>query len=159
MGVARELRAALRAPRFNWSSTSRSSPRSYERPQRRAVAAACDNQRMNLNDQLANDRTFLAWLRTGVALVALGFVVAKIAYLINSDPRGLSDRDLYTIVGVLIVLCGGGIVILGLWQHRAVIKSIGGIDEGPQPRWPLTVSIVAASGSLLLSVLIVVSSR
>ena len=53
---------------------------------------------MSLNDDLANDRTYLAWLRTGIALFGLGFVVSKIAYLINSDPKGISDRDLYSII-------------------------------------------------------------
>jgi len=74
-----------------------------------------DGATMSLNDDLANDRTYLAWLRTGIALFGLGFVVAKIAYLINSDPKGLSDRDFYTIVGVLIVLSGAVIVSLGFW--------------------------------------------
>ena len=58
---------------------------------------------VDLNDELANDRTYLAWLRTGIALFAFGFVVAKVAYLIHSDPKGLSQRDFYTILGVLLV--------------------------------------------------------
>ena len=77
---------------------------------------------MALNDDLANDRTYLAWLRTGIALFGLGFVVSKVAYLINSDPKGISDRDLYTIVGVLMVLSGGLVVALGFWQHRTVAE-------------------------------------
>ena len=114
---------------------------------------------MSLNDELANDRTFLAWMRTGIALFGLGFVVAKIAYLINSDPKGLSDRDLYTIVGVLIVLSGALIVGLGFWQHRVVMQSIA--RSGDQPtmsRWPLVVTVMCMVGSVVLSVLIVVSS-
>jgi putative membrane protein len=113
---------------------------------------------MNLNDELANDRTYLAWLRTGIALFGLGFVVAKIAYLINTEPSGLSERDFYTIVGVIIVLCGAGIVLVGFWQHRVVIKSIARSDDAPQPRWTVTISFVAVAASLLLSALIVVSS-
>ena len=113
---------------------------------------------MKLDDELANDRTFLAWLRTGIALFGLGFVVAKVAYLIASDPQGLSDRDLYTIMGVLIVVCGAAIVLLGFWQHRAVLKSLGAAVDAMQPRWPLTIAVVATSVSLMLSVLIVASS-
>ena len=41
-----------------------------------------------MNDELANDRTFLAWLRTGIACFGLGFVVAKVALIIN--PGGKS---------------------------------------------------------------------
>jgi putative membrane protein len=113
---------------------------------------------VSLNDDLANDRTYLAWLRTGIALFGLGFVVSKIAYLINSDPQGLSDRDFYTIVGVLIVLSGAAITGLGLWQHRTVARSIArGGDEPALPIWPLLVTAISVSGAVLLSVLIVVS--
>jgi putative membrane protein len=28
-------------------------------------------------EQLANERTFLAWVRTSMAVIALGFVIAK----------------------------------------------------------------------------------
>ena len=114
---------------------------------------------MSLNDDLANDRTFLAWLRTGIALFGLGFVVSKIAYLVNSDPEGLSDRDLYTIVGVLIVLSGALIVGLGFWQHRTVMKAMArGGDEARPPKWPIVVTAMCVSGAVLLSLLIVVSS-
>jgi putative membrane protein len=114
---------------------------------------------MSLNDELANDRTFLAWMRTGIALFGLGFVVAKIAYLINSDPEGLSDRDFYTIVGVLIVLSGAVVVGTGFWQHRVVMKSIA--RSGDQPasaHWPLIITAMCIVGAVVLSVLIVVSS-
>ena len=114
---------------------------------------------MSLNDELANDRTYLAWLRTGIALFGLGFVVAKIAYLINTDPKGLSDRDFYTIVGVLIVLSGAVNVGLGYWQHRTVARSIA--RDGPAvtgASWPLIVTLMCVVGAVILSVLIVVSA-
>ena len=112
---------------------------------------------MDLNDKLANDRTFLAWLRTAIALFAFGFVVAKVAYLINSDPKGLSNRDFYTIVGVLTVLCGAAVILVGYWQYRAVIQTHR--SEGAEPpRWPLTITLVAVAGAVLLSTLIVVST-
>ena len=114
---------------------------------------------MSLNDELANDRTYLAWLRTGIALFGLGFVVAKIAYLIDSDPEGLSDRDFYTIVGVLIVLSGAVIVGLGFWQHRIVARSIARDGEPVTgSAWPLIVTLMCGVGAVVLSVLIVVSS-
>jgi putative membrane protein len=114
---------------------------------------------VSLNDELANDRTYLAWLRTGIALFGLGFVVAKIAYLINSDPKGLSDRDLYTIVGVLIVLSGAVVVLMGFWQHRTVAKSIA--RDGSvvaRPTWPLLITVMCVVGAVILTILIVVSS-
>jgi len=113
---------------------------------------------MNLNDELANHRTFLAWFRTGLALYAFGFVVAKVAFLIKHDPKGLSERDFYTIVGVLLVLCGAAIIAVGYWQHRAVIRAEASDDDAPPPRWPITVTLVAVAGSLLLAALIIVTT-
>jgi putative membrane protein len=113
---------------------------------------------VNLNDELANDRTFLAWFRTGIALFAFGFVVAKAAFLIHEDPEGLTNRDFYTIVGVLTVLCGAAIILVGYWQHRAVLRAYAAADDAPPPRWPITITVVAVAGALLLSTLIVVST-
>jgi putative membrane protein len=38
----------------------------------------------NFRDHAANERTFLAWLRTGIAVVAFGFVVEKFNLFISS---------------------------------------------------------------------------
>jgi len=39
-------------------------------------APANAKQRADLRDYLAAERTFLAWIRTGLALMGFGFVVA-----------------------------------------------------------------------------------
>ncbi|MBY9076827.1 DUF202 domain-containing protein [Nocardioides sp. WL0053] len=39
-------------------------------------------------DELANDRSLLTWLRTGIALFRLGFVVAKVALLVQLGATG-----------------------------------------------------------------------
>jgi putative membrane protein len=36
------------------------------------------------SDRAANERTFLAWVRTGIAIIALGFVIEKF-YLVLSE--------------------------------------------------------------------------
>jgi putative membrane protein len=111
-----------------------------------------------MGDELANDRTYLAWLRTGIALFGLGFVVAKVALIVQPDPKVLSDRGLYSGVGVLIVLSGAVLIVIGYLQHVAVAKVLKRDEEVPRPRWPLTITVVAGAGSLLLSGLIVVTT-
>jgi len=49
-----------------------------------------------MSDELANDRTFLAWLRTGIALFGLGFVVAKVALIVRPDSTRLSHLGVYS---------------------------------------------------------------
>jgi uncharacterized membrane protein YidH (DUF202 family) len=112
-----------------------------------------------MSDELANDRTFLAWLRTGIALFGLGFVVAKVALIVRPDSTRLSDQGLYSGVGVLIVLSGAAIIVVGYVQHASVWNILkGDEEEKPRPRWPLTITQIAAAGSLLLSALIILST-
>ena len=110
-------------------------------------------------DELANDRTYIAWLRTGIALFGLGFVVAKVAFFVQPNGAAVTDKNLYSGVGVLIVLCGAALITVGYLQHVGVGKLLEHDEEDePRPRWPLTITATAVVGSLLLSLLIVVST-
>jgi putative membrane protein len=109
-------------------------------------------------DELANDRTYLAWLRTGIALFGLGFVVAKVALLVQPAATGAYDKSLYSGTGIVIVLSGAALITVGYFQHVSVARGLKRQDQGPAPRWPLTITSLAVAGSLLLSILIVVST-
>jgi len=109
-----------------------------------------------MDSELANDRTFLAWLRTAIAIFGLGFVVAKISLIVQPDSTRLENKDLYSTVGVLIVLSGASLVVVGYLQHAHVWRLLRG--EAPKPRWPLAMTVTSFVGSLVLCVLIVVSS-
>ena len=107
---------------------------------------------------LTNDRTFLtSHFRTTIALFGLGFVVAKIALIVQPDATRLENKDLYSTVGVLIVLSGAALVVVGCLQHAHFWRLLHS-DEAPQPRWPLTITVIAFVGSLVLSALIIVST-
>ena len=108
-----------------------------------------------MNDERANDRTFLAWLRSGIALFGLGFVVAKAALVLES---GSSDKDLYATVGVLFVLSGAALMAVGYTQHRAVAKWLAPAEARPRPQWPLAVTATGAIAAVLLCVLILIST-
>lgn len=44
------------------------------------------------SDHAANERTFLAWVRTGIALVAFGFVLEKFHFfLVRIDALGIGN--------------------------------------------------------------------
>ena len=111
-----------------------------------------------MDSELANDRTFLAWLRTGIALFGLGFVVAKVALIVQPDTTSLENKDLYSTVGVLIVLSGAALIVVGQFQHTHVWRLLDRHGDSPRPRWPRAMTVIALVGSLVLSVLIVVST-
>ena len=111
-----------------------------------------------MDTELANDRTFLAWLRTGIALFGLGFIVAKVALIVQPDESRLQNKDLYSAAGVVIVLCGAALVVVGYLQHARVLRSLDRDKEAPKPRWPFTITVIALVGSLVLSALLIVST-
>ncbi len=50
----------------------------------------------DFSDHAANERTFLAWVRTGVAVIALGFVIERFDLFLLIAAKALSDE----VVGV-----------------------------------------------------------
>jgi putative membrane protein len=67
-------------------------------------------------DHLANERTFLAWVRTGAAIVVFGFAIGRFAIAIRQlsalqgHPAGFV-LDLITILTVLFGLALAGYLI------------------------------------------------
>ena len=69
--------------------------------------------------RLANERTFLAWLRSGLA--AFGVAIAVGAVLPELTDR---SRWPHTAAGVGFAALGVGLVVYGLVRERAVEKAI-----------------------------------
>ena len=94
---------------------------------------------------LANERTFLAWIRTSLAMVAGGIAV-------EAFTSGLLGPELRKTVAVLLLLLGlvtgGGSFFRWLNVERAMRQ------QTPLPA-PLLAPILAAGGSLVAAVLIV----
>lgn len=115
---------------------------------------------MSISDQLANDRTFLAWLRTSIALAGLGFVVSKISLILGPDGDRTSDASAYAAVGVLLIWAGAAVVIVGYRQHRAVRGSVISDDDehGLPRRWTLTFTVVSVAVAIALSTLVILTT-
>jgi putative membrane protein len=74
----------------------------------------------NFSDHAANERTFLAWIRTAIAIMAFGFLVARFNLFLQiaaqslkgaaSDGLAATDR-LGNLAGLLLIVAGTVIVI------------------------------------------------
>lgn len=73
-------------------------------------------------DHMANTRTLLAWIRTGVALIGLGFVVARFGLFLRAldsqAGRTVVTPELSGVIGVALILAGLLAVGLGLRHAR-----------------------------------------
>lgn len=75
---------------------------------------------MNVRDHLANERTFLAWVRTAIALLGFGVLIAKLRFLEIAPTAGIRSTRLglaFACVGVLTLL-------LAAWHYDRTRRMI-----------------------------------
>ena len=83
----------------------------------------------------ASERTLLAWVRTGLAVMGLGFVVARFdLFLRLTFPHADGSAALVgsDVVGVGLVVVGTLCMAVSAWQHARFTRTI---DERPHPYW------------------------
>jgi putative membrane protein len=75
-------------------------------------------------DHLANERTFLAWVRTGVAIVVFGFAIGRFAVAIRQfgemQGKPVTSVGWSVWFGTLAILAGVALTIGGLIRYRLV---------------------------------------
>lgn len=95
---------------------------------------------------LANERTFLAWVRTSLALVAGG---VALAHLVVLQPGWLQ-----VMISIALVLAGALLCVLGYFHWRACDRALRADRPLPPPWFALgLVGLVAAFGLLMAVVL------
>ncbi|QEG23727.1 YidH family protein [Mariniblastus fucicola] len=81
--------------------------------------------------QMAAERTVLAWIRTGLALMAFGFVIARFALVMQS--LGVNTSVLLivkaTVIGVLLVCLGVVTTAAAPYHYHKYFRRIGQSDN------------------------------
>ena len=82
------------------------------------------------NDHLANERTFLAWMRTSIGIMGFGFIVVKFSMFIKhitlliEGSITLSEVSNSGIIGVLLVLVGVLTAVMALINYKRIKKQL-----------------------------------
>ncbi len=100
---------------------------------------------------LANERTFLAWIRTGLALIAGGLACAQFL-----PPLPIAHLREGIAIALLVL---GGLVALRAVDHWARTERAMRLKQDlPRSRFPAALAIVVAVGAVLLVVAVIIQA-
>ena len=108
-------------------------------------------ERPDYRFSLANERTFLAWLRTGLALVAGGLAVAQFL-----PP--LPIAHLREVIAVALLLLGGAVAVRAVDHWARTERAIRLGEELPASRFPAVLALLVGVGAGLLVVAVLIQA-
>jgi putative membrane protein len=111
---------------------------------------------------LANERTFLAWVRTNLAVMSLGFVIARFSVWMREiswrmNPQVPVHRlGISAPLGECMIGFGALLTIFAAWRYHVVNRAIkrGEIEADPQMVVAVTVVILVAATAVIANMII-----
>ncbi len=93
---------------------------------------------------LANERTFLAWIRTSLALIAGGVALAELG-------PDLEPRPLRVLLTAAPVFTGAVLSLLAYRHWRGVDAALKAESPVPRPRFAIVLTALVVAAGLVLS--------
>jgi putative membrane protein len=86
-------------------------------------------QKANLSDYLAAERTLLAWIRTGLALMGFGFVVARFGLFLERFQAiqrvpSVESYGLSLWFGTVLIVVGVVVNVFSGWHHLRLVREL-----------------------------------
>jgi putative membrane protein len=85
----------------------------------------------NFGDHSANERTFLAWVRTSIGVIAFGFLVARFdLYLSIMAPQALQNKitvptgEFGHVAGLVLIVLGIAIMLVAAYRFARTAREI-----------------------------------
>jgi putative membrane protein len=106
-----------------------------------------------VSDHLANERTFLAWIRTGLATITFGFVVQRFGLLLRQlgvKATLISSLHVSTVIGVSLTLLGILMMVVALISFLQNRRAIDKDAFYPRANFSILLTILACLIGLLL---------
>jgi len=107
-------------------------------------------------DHLANERTFLAWVRTSIAMMGFGFVIVKFALFLRQISYVLGEKvapqgkGYSAIIGVTMVAFGALMSAFAYIRYRKIEKQLNNNTYFPSKWLSALVTLSIIIGSVLL---------
>ena len=101
------------------------------------------------SDHAANERTFLAWVRTAIAVMAFGFLVQKFDLFLriaaaSLEPRSIPAHSMIvgTVAGLVLIVLGGAMLLFATIRFRKTTIDIDAKEVRPGPGERLDITLV-----------------
>jgi putative membrane protein len=112
----------------------------------------------NTRDHLANERTFLAWVRTALGLIGLGFVLARMGLFLRQiamaampqNVRGARAGHEFLVSGVIFLLVGTALCGWAGWRYHQASEAIDSGRYEPARNSVIALSVVVVVGGLVI---------
>jgi uncharacterized membrane protein YidH (DUF202 family) len=116
----------------------------------------------NRRDHMANERTFLAWIRTSIGIMAFGFVVEKFALFVKKLSYFLGKPDISeaaptsmgysSIFGIVLVAMGALMGILAFVRYKKVEREIDEDTYKPSVLLDILVAMMILAIGIFLAI-------
>lgn len=106
-----------------------------------------DTPKAGLSDYLAAERTLLAWIRTGLAMMGFGFVVARFGLFLQEihvaqNSAATQHYGLSLWFGTALITVGVVVNIVAGWRHLRLVRAL---DRGDTSHSHATVQAIAVA--------------
>lgn len=100
-----------------------------------------------IREHLANERTLLSWVRTGVGLISIGLVVERAGALVDAAPARVASTSASELFGLALALLGVLTLVIGTVQFLRTRRRISAGEFVPAA----AAYLIIVAGSLALA--------
>src|SRR6266566_5438616 len=109
-----------------------------------------------VTDHLANERTFLAWVRTSLAIMGFGFIVERFGLLLREIGTKITNAPIpshySSVVGITLTILGVVVMVVALLNFLQARRAIDKEEFHPRRGFAIFMTIVMCLIGAILAV-------
>ncbi len=114
-------------------------------------------------DHLANERTFLAWIRTSISIIVFGFVVAKFGITLREFLRvqggAARESGMSLLIGVAFMAMGIFMSLVATIRYRTTMRRLEADQFEPAGAIVVVLGVIAALFGVILAVYLIFTAQ